>query len=391
MTQLMTIMAISLTDRKYSTLPMAIQHSERTSDKHAAEWVQVLARDASADGCFVYAVATTGIYCRPTCPSRRPARQHVQFYGTTEEARDAGFRACLRCRPDQRTGTSADAPLIRKLCDFLRRHVDRAVTLDELGTFASMNALTVQRKFERALGVTPRQFQMELRASGFRDLLSETAAPQTAARKITDALYEAGYSASSRLYAGSQQKLGMKPSRFRDGGRGETIEFVVSPCPLGFVLVAATAIGTCWVALGDSPETLEAEMRDRFRHASIQAARGSAGSPLGDAVNEVLTRLSQKPAGAASSLPLDLRATVFQQRVWKALAAIPRGETRSYGQIAAELGQPTAVRAVARACASNPLALLVPCHRVIGANGDLTGYRWGKERKQKLLALERSR
>jgi AraC family transcriptional regulator of adaptative response/methylated-DNA-[protein]-cysteine methyltransferase len=378
-----------LTDRKYSTLPMAIQHRERTTDEHEEEWAQVLARDASADGHFVYAVTSTGIYCRPTCPSRRPARRHVQFYETTEEARGAGFRACLRCRPDQPVA-SADAPLIRKLSDFLRRNVDRAVTLDELGALSGMNALAVQRKFERALGVTPRRFQMELRASGFRDLLSEPAAPQQAARKITDALYEAGYSASSRLYAESQQKLGMKPVRFRDGGRGETIEFVLSPCPLGFVLVAATAIGTCWVALGDDPEILEAEMRDRFRHATIQTAEADAGSRLGDAVNEVLARLSQKPADAASGLPLDLRATVFQQRVWKALAAIPRGETRSYGQIAAELGQPTAVRAVARACASNPVALLVPCHRVIGANGDLTGYRWGKERKQKLLALERS-
>ena len=360
-------------------------------ERHDPAWQQVLARDRSADGQFVYAVATTGIYCRPSCPSRRPARQHVQFFPTGEAARAAGFRACLRCRPDEQTAKAIDGPLLQKLCAHLRRHIDRSVSLDELGALAGLNSLTVQRRFEHALGVTPRQFQIELRASGFRDLLSEPSAPS-----ITEAVYEAGYSASSRLYTGAQQRLGMKPARFRDGGRGETIEFVSAACQLGYVLVAATAIGTCWVALGDDPQTLEAALRTRFRHATLLAAepRLLAAEPekrssLTEALSAVLSHLTQRPADA-HGLPLDLRATVFQQRVWKALAAIPRGETRSYSEVARALGQPTAARAVARACASNPVALLVPCHRVVGTAGELTGYRWGRERKQRILDLERS-
>jgi AraC family transcriptional regulator, regulatory protein of adaptative response / methylated-DNA-[protein]-cysteine methyltransferase len=346
-----------------------------------------LARDASADGQFVYAVTTTGICCRPSCPSRRPARQHVRFFPSVDKAVAAGFRACLRCHPADETHT--ESAMVAHLCDYLRSHVDRAVTLGTLGKLTGMKGLTVQRKFERVLGVSPRQFQMELRASGFRDRLGNPAEASSGmgTQRITDAVYDAGYSASSRLYSHTKEKLGMTPSRFRDGGRGEAIEFVVAPCGLGNVLVATTAIGICWLGLGDTPETLEADLRRRFRHAAI-SQNGGIKSHLQDAVTTVLSQLSDRPV--ASTLPLDLRATVFQQRVWKALAAIPRGETRSYSQIATELGQPKAARAVARACASNPVALLVPCHRVVGADGGLTGYRWGKQRKQRLLQLEKA-
>jgi AraC family transcriptional regulator of adaptative response/methylated-DNA-[protein]-cysteine methyltransferase len=344
-------------------------------------WARVLARDASAD--FFYAVTTTGIVCRPTCPSRRPARQHVRFFASVDEATAAGFRACLRCRPEN-PQAHPDAVLVKKICNYLRRNVGRAVTLEELGGRAGISGFTLQRKFERVLGVTPRQFQMDLRAAGFRNLLSHAKDGQ----RITDAVYEAGYSASSRLYSDSQERLGMTPSRFRDGGCGETIEFVATPCALGFVLVAATAIGVCWVALGDSAEALEAGLRQRFRHAAVAPA-SLENTRLQEGVKTVLSQLTGSLV-ATHHLPLDLRATVFQQRVWRALSAIPRGETRSYSQIATELGQPTAARAVARACASNPVALLVPCHRVVGATGDLTGYRWGKARKESLLELEKN-
>ncbi len=363
-----------------TTSPIPVSHASAASLHEDSAWTQVLARDIAAK--FTYAVTTTGICCRPSCPSRRPARENVRFFPNVDAAIEAGFRPCMRCRPTQTSAVPRrDTILVEKLCEFLRQNVDRAVTLDELGKRARLPGLTVQRKFERVLGVTPKQFQLELRASGFRTLLS---APASTESSITDAVYEAGYSASSRVYTHTQQNLGMTPARFRDGGRGEIIQFVTAPCALGHILVAATPVGICSVTLGDDPAALEDELRRRFSKAAINAP--AAGSELNQAVAMVLSQLTDHPAKAC--LPLDLRATVFQQRVWKALAAIPRGETRSYSQIAAELGQPTAARAVARACASNPVALLVPCHRVIGASGSLTGYRWGKDRKERLLQIE---
>jgi AraC family transcriptional regulator of adaptative response/methylated-DNA-[protein]-cysteine methyltransferase len=295
---------------------------------------------------------------------------------------------CLRCRPERRSDDRPDDVLAERICAYLRRHVDRAVTLEELGKLAGISGIAVHRRFQRALGLTPRQFQMDLRAGGFRQRMGEEGATPP---RITDAGYDAGYSGSSQLYTKSRERLGMTPSRFRDGGRGETIEFAVSPCALGFALVASTGAGLCWVALGDAPEALEAELRQRFRHATLTAPPADGASPLGQTLAAVLDQLSAHPSVSrpSPSLPLDLRATVFQQRVWRALAAIPRGETRSYGQIAAGLGQPGAARAVARACAANPLALLVPCHRVVGGDGALRGYRWGKERKSALLEMER--
>ena len=342
-----------------------------------AAWRQVQTRDAAADGRFVYAVETTGIFCRPSCPSRRPARRNVRFFADAEAAIAGGYRACRRCQP---AGVHAEAELVRRLCGYLAQHRERMVTLQQLGRMAQMNAFTVQRMFERVLGISPRQYQIELRAQRLRD---ELAGGST----VTEATYEAGFSSSSRMYEGVGTRLGMLPERFRKGGAGETIRFLTSVSPLGPVLVAATERGLCAVTLGDDAAAMEQELRARFSAAQIHAA--TAEDPLlGRAAEAILANMGEHPV--ALDLPLDLRVTAFEQRVWRALQAIPRGETRSYSEVAAALGQPRAVRAVAGACARNPLAIVVPCHRVVGKTGQLTGYRWGIARKQKLLTLEQA-
>ncbi len=356
----------------YST-PEAVVHS---FDLDQA-WRQVQSRDSAADGQFVYAVETTGIFCRPSCPSRRPARQNVRFLPDANSAIAAGYRACRRCHP---AGVHAEADLVRRLCGHLERHRDRMVTLQQLGRMANLSAFTIQRMFERVLGISPRQYQIELRATRLREELA-------GGRSVTDATYEAGFSSSSRMYEGADARLGMLPERFRKGGAGETIRFLVTDCSLGRVLVAATERGLCAVTLGEDAEQMERALRERFPAAQIECA-SIHDSALGAAARAVLSHMTEHPV--ALDLPLDLRTTAFEQRVWRALQAIPRGETRSYSALAAELGQPRAVRAVARACARNPLAVVVPCHRVVGKNGALTGYRWGTERKRALLKLEQS-
>jgi AraC family transcriptional regulator of adaptative response/methylated-DNA-[protein]-cysteine methyltransferase len=346
----------------------------------AQAWQQVLARDAAADGHFVYAVESTGIFCRPSCPSRRPAHRHVQFFADAQAAVAAGYRACRRCHP---AGMHAEAAMVEKLCSYLEANLDRMVTLKELGARADVSPFTVQRMFERVLGVSPRHYQIELRAERLRAGLAP-------ASRITDALYDAGYSSSSRMYEDADAVLGMQPQRFQKGGRGETVAFLITRCALGNLLIAATERGLCQVSLGDDPALLARELRARFSAATVvpSSDRRAAAVPVLDtAATAILSTLTEHPA--ALDLPLDLRASVFQQRVWRALRAIPRGETRSYSEIAAALDQPRAVRAVAQACARNPLALVVPCHRVIGRNGAITGYRWGAERKRKLLELEK--
>ncbi len=362
-----------------ATLPMVATTVRVVKAKAAFDaevaWRRVQARDASADGRFVYAVETTGIFCRPSCPSRRPARQHVRFFGNVQAAMAAGFRACRRCHP---AGEHAEAQMVRLMCDYLKRHVDRAVTLQELGRLTKMSPFTVQRMFERVLGVSPRHYQIDRRHALLRDRLA-------GGSTVTDAIYEAGFSSSSRMYESAERRLGMRPERFRKGGLGESIRFIVADCPLGRVLVAATERGLCAVTLGDNAGVMERELRERFPAAEIAEA-STEDEQLGATARAVISRMTEHPV--ALDLPLDLRATAFEQRVWRLLQTIPRGETRSYSAVAAELGQPLAVRAVARACARNPLALVVPCHRVVGKNGQLTGYRWGKERKEKLLKLE---
>ena len=354
----------------------AVPQTSTSIDSEQA-WRQVQTRDTAADGHFVYAVASTGIFCRPSCPSRRPARANVRFFADPDAAIAAGYRACRRCHP---AGVHAEAEMVRRLCGYLERHHDRMVTLQQLGRMANLSPFTVQRMFERVLGVSPRHYQIDLRAARLREELA-------GGRSVTEATYEAGFSSSSRMYQSAETRLGMLPERFRKGGAGETIRCLVTGCALGQVLVAATARGVCAVTLGDDAATLEQELRQRFPAATITLA--TLDDPaLGQAAQAVLSRMTEHPV--ALDLPLDLRTTAFEQRVWRALQAIPRGETRSYSQLAAELGTPRAVRAVARACARNPLAVVVPCHRVIGKDGKLTGYRWGSERRRALLTLEQA-
>jgi AraC family transcriptional regulator of adaptative response/methylated-DNA-[protein]-cysteine methyltransferase len=335
-------------------------------------WRQVLARDASAS--FVYAVASTGIFCRPSCPSRRPAAGNVSFFSDPAGALAAGYRACKRCAP---LGVLRESAMVTRLCRYLAGHRDRAVTLADLARVAKSSPFTIQRKFTRVLGISPREYQAQLRAADMRRSLSAPGA------SVTDAIYQAGYSSSSRFYEQAAADLGMSPTRFRDGGANETIRFATAPCALGLLLVAATERGVCAVMLGDKAGALETLLRQQFPSAEIfPDATGMA-----EQVSGILAAMTDHPA--AGDLPLDLRATAFQARVWQALRQIPRGETRSYADLARAVGQPKAVRAVARACASNPVAIAVPCHRVIGSDGGLTGYRWGIERKKTLLALEK--
>jgi AraC family transcriptional regulator of adaptative response/methylated-DNA-[protein]-cysteine methyltransferase len=346
--------------------------NEQTALNPTQAWRQVLARDVSAS--FVYAVASTGIFCRPSCPSRRPAAANVSFFPDAAGALAAGYRACRRCVP---LGVPRESAVVTRVCRYLASHRDHAVTLADLARVAKSSPFTIQRKFTRVLGISPREYQAQLRAADVRRSL---AAP---GGSVTEAIYQAGYSSSSRFYEQAAADLGMSPTRFRDGGANEIVRFATAPCTLGLLLVAATERGVCTVMLGEEVGALELLLRRQFPAAEIfPDATGMA-----EQVSGILAAMTEHPA--AGDLPLDLRATAFQARVWQALRQIPRGETRSYADVARSLGQPKAVRAVARACASNPVAIAIPCHRVIGSNGALTGYRWGIERKKTLLEMEK--
>jgi AraC family transcriptional regulator, regulatory protein of adaptative response / methylated-DNA-[protein]-cysteine methyltransferase len=358
----------------------AVDRDVPTIDVERA-WQQVCKRDGSTR--FFYAVATTGVFCRPDCKSRRPLRENVRFFETTAAAQAAGFRPCLRCKPI--------APR-RNFMDQVRAHIeanlDRAVSLAELGRVAGMSPFTVQRQFKQDMGVSPLQYQRSLRAGRLRGELKRDG-------RVTDAIYEAGFGSSSRGYEGAA--LGMAPSRFALGGEGETIRWASARTPFGWVIVGSTERGLCWLSLAGTAAEAEASLRAEFPAATIR--RDATLSRLVDAALESVREgsdLSGNRAGNGAGnrgVPgnLDLRGTVFQLRVWQALRTIPRGETRSYSEVAREIGKPKAIRAVARACAVNRVAILVPCHRVVGANGSLTGYRWGAERKHLLLAAEKIR
>lgn len=352
---------------------IAVQSSHQVWDQvWDGAWQMVETRRPAADLLFVYAVRTTGIYCRPTCPSRRPLRASVEFFATSELAERAGYRACKRCTPGQ---THPQAHMLTQACDYIEQNLDDTVKLDKLGRTVGLSAFHTQRLFRRYLGISPRQYQQARRMERFRQNLPIS-------ESVTTAMYEAGFASSSRLYESSNEHLGMTPTEYRRGGRDIEIRFSIADSPLGKMLVAATDAGLCAVAFGPLESELEDDLASRFPESSRQ--RDEAG--LGATVKQVLGQMVEHPV--ALELPLDVRATAFQRRVWEALRRIPRGETRTYSQIAREIGQPTAVRAVARACATNPIAVVVPCHRVIGSDGALTGYRWGVERKKKLLEIE---
>jgi AraC family transcriptional regulator, regulatory protein of adaptative response / methylated-DNA-[protein]-cysteine methyltransferase len=343
--------------------------------RQAAEryWQATTARDRRADGTFVLAVRSTHIYCRPSCPARRPLRRNVVFYRTKQEAEKNGFRACLRCRPNELANSSA---LVQKAIKLLASGEDDDARLATLATKMETSAATLRRAFLQVTGLTPRDLSDALRIKRFKEMLR-------AGRPITEAMYETGYGSPSRIYERSDAHLGMTPATYRKGGMGMNIDYSIANSPLGKVLVGATERGISAVYLGESRNKLVAELRKEYPRAELAPASASRERWT----NEIVARISGRPP--QMDLPLDLQATAFQRRVWQELQKIPRGRTRTYSQVARAMGNPKAVRAVARACATNPVSIVVPCHRVIREDGKLAGYRWGLQRKEQLLARER--
>ena len=341
--------------------------------KQNRRWRSVQTRDARADGAFVYAVRTTGIYCRPSCPSRRPKRESVEFFAAPAAAEHAGYRACRRCAPQRQDRRHAAA---LAACRYIDAHCDERLTLKMLGERVGLSAFHLQRVFKKIVGVSPREYQETRRIARFKTHVGKGAA-------IADATLDSGFGSSSRLYEKSAQ-LGMTPARYREKGAGMDIAFTTFRSALGTVLVAATGQGVCAVSLGANAAELAATLHGEFSAASVR--RDDAG------LRSYTSAIASYLAGAERkfSLPLDVRATAFQRKVWKLLQAIPYGTTQTYSDIARRAGRPTAVRAVARAIATNPVALLIPCHRAIRKSGELAGYRWGIERKAALLARERA-
>ncbi len=346
----------------------------RNSSNGEHLWAQVMARDAKSDGRFVYAVKSTGVFCRPSCPSRRPRRENVEFFTTPGEAQSAGYRACLRCQPEQ---PNAQLGKIKAACRFIDQHLEDSLHLPEMAAQVGLSPFHFQRLFKRTLGISPRQYQQGQRARKYKQAL------QTEAR-ITDAVYEAGYSSSSRAYENGNGHLGMTPTSFRRGGEGVQINYTIIPSELGRILVATTARGVCAVRFGAKASDLESELRQEFSAATLRRDDRA----LQPAVEAIRSLVSGSPS--LSQVPLDIQGTAFQQRVWQAIRQIPPGETRSYTELAKQVGTPQAVRAVASACARNPVALMVPCHRVVQKSGKLAGYRWGLDRKAALLRTESS-
>jgi AraC family transcriptional regulator, regulatory protein of adaptative response / methylated-DNA-[protein]-cysteine methyltransferase len=337
----------------------------------------VLARDARFDGLFFYAVSSTRVYCKPSCSSRRPRRERVSFYASCEEAEAGGFRACKRCAPRATSSREASAAFVLRVCALIDARGGEPVSLEELGAEAGLSPHHLQRTFKRLTGVTPRQYAAARRLVRFKSEVR-------AGRGVTEAMYESGYGSSSRLYELASQRLGMTPASYRRGGKGMSISYTTADCELGRLLVAATERGICSVQFGDTEEELEAALAAEYPAAELRRD----GVRLDEFVGALLRHV--EGGEPRLDLPLDVRATAFQSRVWEELRRIPYGETRSYAEVAASLGRPTATRAVARACATNPLALVTPCHRVVRGDGSLSGYRWGVERKRALLARERT-
>lgn len=335
-------------------------------------WQSVLGRDAQADGRFVFAVRTTGIYCLPSCPARRPNRRHVVFFSAPATAEEAGFRPCRRCRPRE---LNERLNAVRAACRAIEESQGDRLVPRDLAHASGLSSGRFQKVFKSVVGVTPRAYADALRLKTLKTRLKEGA-------MVTGSLYEAGYGSSSRLYETSRERLGMTPATYRAGGHGMGLAYSAAESPLGRVLVARTEKGVAALYLGDSDASLLSALRMEFPRAEIR--EDSEG--LGDVLKAVLERL--KGQVPRRELPLDIQATAFQRRVWDALLKIPRGETRSYSRLAAEIGRPKSARAVAQACAQNRLAVLIPCHRVVGEDGSLRGYRWGVERKKALLTLE---
>lgn len=337
-------------------------------------WAAIVAHDAAADGAFFYSVKTTGVYCRPSCGARAPRPENVEFHASTAAAEAAGFRPCRRCRPDEPPLAERQAALVAGLCCLIDS-ADSPPNAQQLAEQAGVSVPHLHRLFKLHIGLTPKAYAEAERARRLREGLAEGSS-------ITDAVYAAGFNSSGRFYEQSDRLLGMTPRRYRAGGQQAEIRFAIGQCSLGAILVAASERGICAILLGDDPDVLARDLQDRFPQASLIG--GDAGFEKW--VAEVVG-LVEAP-GIGLSLPLDIRGTAFQQRVWQALCDIPLGQTASYAEIARLIGAPQAIRAVAGACAANALAVAIPCHRVVRTDGSLSGYRWGVERKRALLARE---
>lgn len=339
-------------------------------------WQAVLERDAAHDREFVFGVSTTGVYCRPSCPARRPRREKVEFFARPEQAERAGYRACLRCRPKAFTGNGS-ADNVKAICRYIEQHLEEPMTLARLGEEFHQSPFHLQRRFKAALGVTPREYTDSCRLRVLRRNLQS-------GNNVTRALYDAGYGSSSRLYERTASQLGMTPDRYRRGAIAASIRYAIADSPLGRMLIAATDRGICAIQFGDSDHELLEGLKREFPFATRKADE----SGLQGWTDSLLAQIDGE--GSDPALPLDIRATAFQRRVWRYLQRIPFGDTRSYNQVARAIGQPTAARAVARACATNPVAVAIPCHRVVREGGALGGYRWGVERKKALLENEQA-
>ena len=340
-----------------------------------ARWQAVRSRDAQADGSFYYAVKSTGVYCRPSCPSRHAKPENTVFYGTRDEAERAGYRACKRCRPDQQGIREEQAARIAAACRLIET-AEELPKLDQLAHEAKLSPYHFHRLFKSITGVTPKAYAQARRADRVRDVLAKRR------MSVTSAIYGAGFNSSGRFYDASNRMLGMTPSDYRAGGANAEIHFAVGECSLGSILVARTAKGVCAIMLGDDPQQLARDFQDRFPMATLIGG----DRDFEQLVAKVVGLVERPQLGL--DLPLDVRGTAFQQRVWQALRDVPAGMTASYAEIAKRIGQPESVRAVAQACAANDIAIAIPCHRVVRSDGGLSGYRWGVERKRALLARE---
>jgi AraC family transcriptional regulator, regulatory protein of adaptative response / methylated-DNA-[protein]-cysteine methyltransferase len=340
-------------------------------------WNAVLARDSGHDGEFFFAVTSTGVYCRPSCPAKRPRRENVAFFRRPEDAEKAGFRACLRCRPKS-ASRNPQADAVKKICRYIEQHLDEPITLEHLGSAFGMSPFHLQRTFKKAVGITPRAYADSCRMKLLKQNL------QTG-KSVTHSLYDAGYSSSSRLYERTASQLGMTPDKYRRGAVAAAIRYTFSDSPLGRMLVAATDKGICAIQFADTDEELAEGLKREFPF----AVRKRDDESMQSWTKTLLGQMEGHKLNA--SLPLDIQATAFQRRVWTHLQSLPFGTTQSYAKVAKEIGQPTAARAVARACATNPVAVAIPCHRVVREDGGMGGYRWGIQRKESLLQLERQK
>jgi AraC family transcriptional regulator of adaptative response/methylated-DNA-[protein]-cysteine methyltransferase len=340
-------------------------------------WNAVLARDSGHDGEFFFAVTSTGVYCRPSCPAKRPRRENVAFFRRPEDAEKAGFRACLRCRPKS-ASRNPQADAVKKICRYIEQHLDEPITLEHLGSAFGMSPFHLQRTFKKAVGITPRAYADSCRMKLLKQNL------QTG-KSVTHSLYDAGYSSSSRLYERTASQLGMTPDKYRRGAVAAAIRYTFSDSPLGRMLVAATDKGICAIQFADTDEELTEGLKREFPF----AVRKRDDESMQSWTKTLLGQMEGHKLNA--SLPLDIQATAFQRRVWTHLQSLPFGTTQSYAKVAKEIGQPTAARAVARACATNPVAVAIPCHRVVREDGGMGGYRWGIQRKESLLQLERQK